>query len=190
MFSNPHVSKIVLMLMMIMGNKDNSLLSRTVPVPWPSPLTRVVSLDSLSPVLSLTDLCVSWIPPQLVTSLEPPLGPGWHPRTHILIFTYPAQEINYLDLITLEDGTGAPNSRLFFSAKTKFVSSFIGNFRGWNSTWRRTHCMEVLLNDIEVFCLAPHYLFYKILAEYSFFQLLCLCLLLFIVKRLIIGGEE
>ena len=50
--------------------------------------------------------------------------------------------------------------------------------------------MEVLLNDIEVFCLAPHYLGYKILAEYSFFQLLCLCLLLFIVKRLIIGGEE
>ena len=76
------------------------------------PLTRVVSLDSLSPVLSLTDVCVSWFPPQLVTSLEPPLGPGWHPRTHILIFTYPAQEINYLDLITLEDGTGAPNSRL------------------------------------------------------------------------------
>ena len=95
-----------------MGNKDNCELNRTAPVPWPSPLTRVVSLDSLSPVLSLTDLCVSWIPPQLVTSLETPLGPGWHPRTHILSFTYPAQGINCLNLITMEEGTGAPYSRL------------------------------------------------------------------------------
>ena len=100
------------MLMMIVRNKDKCILNHTAPVPWPSPLTRVVSLDSLSPVLSLTDVCGSWLPPQLVTSLEPPLGPGWHPRTHILIFTYPAQEINYLDLITLEGGTDAPYSRL------------------------------------------------------------------------------
>ena len=70
------------------------------------------------------------------------------------------------------------------------MSSFIGNFRSWNSTWRRTHCMEVLLNDIEVLCLAPPYFGFKILAEYYFFQLLCLCLLLFIGKRLIIEGEE
>ena len=66
----------VLMLMMIMGNKDNWILNHTAPVPWPSPLTRVASLDSLSPVLSLTDVCGSWLPPQLVTSLEPPLGQG------------------------------------------------------------------------------------------------------------------
>ena len=83
-FSNPHVSNMVLMLvMMIVRNKINCILNHTAPVPWPSPLTRVVSLDSLSPVLSLTDMCGCWLPPQLVTSLEPPLGPGWYPRSHI-----------------------------------------------------------------------------------------------------------
>ena len=115
LFSNPHVSNMVLMLMMmIVRNKDNCILNLTAPVPWPTPLTRDISLDSLSPVLSLTDVCGSWLPPQLVTSLEPPLGPGWHPRSHILMFTYPAQGINCLDLITLEDETGVPYSRLEF----------------------------------------------------------------------------
>ena len=109
LLSNPHVSnKVLMLMMMIVRNKDNCILNNTAPVPWPSPLTRVVSLDSLSPVLSLTDVCDSWLPPQLVTSLEPPLGPGWHPRSHMLIFTYPAQEINCLNLITMEDGTVAP----------------------------------------------------------------------------------
>ena len=73
-FSNPHVSNIVLMLMMIMGNKDNCLLNRTAPVPWPSPLTRVVSLDSLSPVLSLTSVCGSW---QTPLSWSHHLSPHW-----------------------------------------------------------------------------------------------------------------
>ena len=112
-FSNPHVGSMVLMLvMMSVRNKENCILNHSAPVPWPTPLTRVISLDSLSPVLSLTDVCGSWLPPQLVTSLEPPLGPGWHPRSHILMFTYPAQGINCLDLITLEDETGVPYSRL------------------------------------------------------------------------------
>merc|ERR1712155_321634 len=52
-----------LMLMMIMGNKDNWILNHTAPVPWPTPLTRVASLDSLSPVLSLTGVCGSWQTP-------------------------------------------------------------------------------------------------------------------------------
>ena len=63
-------------MMIIVRNKDNCILNNTAPVPWPSPLTRVVSLDSLSPVLSLTDVCGSWLPPQLVTSLEPHWGQG------------------------------------------------------------------------------------------------------------------
>ena len=71
------MSNMVLMLMMmIVRNKENGILNNTAPVPWPTPLTRVASLDSLSPVLSLTDVCGNWLPPQLVTSLEPPLGPG------------------------------------------------------------------------------------------------------------------
>ena len=85
----------MLMLMMIMRNKDNCILDRTAPVPWPSPLTRVVSLDSLSPVLSLTDVCDSWLPPQLVTSLEslldkfvgPRFGPILSGQSHIQILT-------------------------------------------------------------------------------------------------------
>ena len=54
----------VLMLMVkIVRNKENGILNQTAPVPWPTPLTRVVSLDSLSPVLSLTDVCGSWQTP-------------------------------------------------------------------------------------------------------------------------------
>ena len=64
----------VLMLMMIVRNKDNCILNHTAPVPWPSPLTRVVSLDSLSPVLSLTDVCGSW---QTPLSWSHHLSPHW-----------------------------------------------------------------------------------------------------------------
>ena len=53
----------MLILMMIVRNKDNCILNNTAPVPWPTPLTRVVSLDSLSPVLSLTGVCGSWQTP-------------------------------------------------------------------------------------------------------------------------------
>ena len=67
---------VLMLMMMIVRNKENCILNHTAPVPWPTPLTRVASLDSLSPVLSLTDVCGNWLPPQLVTSLEPPLGPG------------------------------------------------------------------------------------------------------------------
>ena len=57
-----------------MGNKDNCELNRTAPVPWPSPLTRVVSLDSLSPVLSLAVGCGGW---QTPLSWSHHLSPHW-----------------------------------------------------------------------------------------------------------------
>ena len=57
-----------------MGNKDNCVLNRTAPVPWPSPLTRVVSLDSLSPVLSLAVGYGSW---QTPLSWSHHLSPHW-----------------------------------------------------------------------------------------------------------------
>ena len=72
--SNPHVSNMVLMLMMIVRNKDNCILNHTAPVPWPSPLTRVVSLDSLSPVLSLAVGYGSW---QTPLSWSHHLSPHW-----------------------------------------------------------------------------------------------------------------
>ena len=75
LFSNPHVSNMVLMLMMmIVRNKDNCILNHTAPVPWPSPLTRVVSLDSLSPVLSLAVGYGSW---QTPLSWSHHLSPYW-----------------------------------------------------------------------------------------------------------------
>ena len=74
MFSNSHVCNMVLMLMMIVRNKDNCILNHTAPVPWPSPLTRVVSLDSLSPVLSLAVGCGSW---QTPLSWSHHLSPYW-----------------------------------------------------------------------------------------------------------------
>ena len=61
-------------MMMIVRNKDNCILNNTAPVPWPSPLTRVVSLDSLSPVLSLTGVCGSW---QTPLSWSHHLSPHW-----------------------------------------------------------------------------------------------------------------
>ena len=94
----------VLMLMMMnVRNKDNCILNHTAPVPWPSPLTRVVSLDSLSPVLSLAVGCDSWLPPQLVTSLRSPLdklvGPRFGPilsgQSHIQLLTLSHCEIYY-----------------------------------------------------------------------------------------------
>ena len=72
--SNPHVCNMVLMLMMIVRNKDNCILNHTAPVPWPSPLTRVVSLDSLSPVLSLAVGYGSW---QTPLSWSHHLSPYW-----------------------------------------------------------------------------------------------------------------
>ena len=60
--------------MMIVRNKDNCILNHTAPVPWPSPLTRVVALDSLSPVLSLTGVCGSW---QTPLSWSHHLSPHW-----------------------------------------------------------------------------------------------------------------
>ena len=60
--------------MMIVRNKDNCILNHTAPVPWPSPLTRVVSLDSLSPVLSLAVGCGSW---QTPLSWSHHLSPYW-----------------------------------------------------------------------------------------------------------------
>ena len=50
------------------------LLSHTAPLPWPSPLTRVVSLDSLSPVLSLAVGYGSW---QTPLSWSHHLSPHW-----------------------------------------------------------------------------------------------------------------
>ena len=61
-------------MMMNVRNKDNCILNHTAPVPWPSPLTRVVSLDSLSPVLSLTGVCGSW---QTPLSWSHHLSPHW-----------------------------------------------------------------------------------------------------------------
>ena len=42
-----------------------------------------------------------------------PLGPRWHPCSHIKSFSYPAQDINYLNLITFGDRTDVPYSRLY-----------------------------------------------------------------------------
>ena len=64
----------LMMMMIIVRNKDNCILNNTAPVPWPSPLTRVVSLDSLSPVLSLTSVCGSW---QTPLSWSHHLSPHW-----------------------------------------------------------------------------------------------------------------
>ena len=75
LFSNPHVSnKMLMMMMIIVRNKDNCILNNTAPVPWPSPLTRVVSLDSLSPVLSLAVGYGSW---QTPLSWSYHLSPHW-----------------------------------------------------------------------------------------------------------------
>ena len=63
-----------MLMMMNVRNKDNCILNHTAPVPWPSPLTRVVSLDSLSPVLSLTGVCGSW---QTPLSWSHHLSPHW-----------------------------------------------------------------------------------------------------------------
>ena len=90
-------------MMMIVRNKENGILNNTAPVPWPTPLTRVASLDSLSPVLSLTDVCGNWLPPQLVTSLRSPLdefvGPRFGPilsgQSHIQLLTLSHCEIYY-----------------------------------------------------------------------------------------------
>ena len=60
--------------MVIVRNKDNCILNHTAPVPWPSPLTRVVSLDSLSPVLSLAVGYGSW---QTPLSWSHHLSPHW-----------------------------------------------------------------------------------------------------------------
>ena len=75
LFSNPHVSnKVLMLMMMIVRNKENGILNNTAPVPWPTPLTRVASLDSLSPVLSLTSVCGSW---QTPLSWSHHLSPYW-----------------------------------------------------------------------------------------------------------------
>ena len=75
LLSNPHVSnKVLMLMMMIVRNNDNCILNNTAPVPWPTPLTRVASLDSLSPVLSLTDVCGSW---QTPLSWSHHLSPHW-----------------------------------------------------------------------------------------------------------------
>ena len=63
-----------MLMMMIVRNKDNCILNHTAPVPWPSPLTRVVSLDSLSPVLSLAVGYGSW---QTPLSWSHHLSPYW-----------------------------------------------------------------------------------------------------------------
>merc|ERR1711978_877806 len=64
----------MMMMMMIVRNKDNCILNHTAPVPWPSPLTRVVALDSLSPVLSLAVGYGSW---QTPLSWSHHLSPHW-----------------------------------------------------------------------------------------------------------------
>ena len=114
----------MLMLMMIMGNKDNCLLNRTAPVPWPSPLTRVVSLDSLSPVLSLTGVCGSW---QTPLSWSHHLSPHWtslwardsaqssrarvtssYSHCHIVRFTtHPARKSGNLNQSPISEGTSS-----------------------------------------------------------------------------------
>ena len=89
-----------------MGNKDNCLLNHTAPVPWPSPLTRVASLDTPPLSLSLAVGCAHWFPPSVgqhhFTPTGSLCGPGDRPNpprprshqvTHIVRFaTHPAQK--------------------------------------------------------------------------------------------------
>ena len=46
----------------------------------------------------------------------------------MLIFTYPAQEINCLNLITMEDGSVAPLLKTFLQLSTHFAKSLNSNF--------------------------------------------------------------
>ena len=82
------------------------LLSHTAPLPWPSPLTRVASLDTPPLSLSLAVGCAHWFPPSVgqhhFTPTGSLCGPGDRPNpprprshqvTHIVRFaTHPAQK--------------------------------------------------------------------------------------------------
>ena len=82
------------------------LLSHTFPLPWPSPLTRVASLDTPPLSLSLAVGCAHWFPPSVgqhhFTPTGSLCGPGDRPNpprprshqvTHIVRFaTHPAQK--------------------------------------------------------------------------------------------------